>query len=154
MPALLLSLSASACGAALSALVVNRFLASEDGWQQRLPLAVLAGLIAAPGGFDNASLVEFTLLGAFAGLAAIGLMRFLERHSEIDLGLAATLTAGGFLGTLVPALLGSSGFLFLGAFDALLPQALGLATALALALVAGTALGVSLRHIRVLRRAA
>ncbi len=151
MPALLLSLSASAAGAALGTLVVDRLSSPESGWQRRLPFSVLAGLIAAPGGFDQASLAELMLIGLFAGLAATGLMRFLERHSSVDLNLAATLAAGGFLGTLMPALLGSSGFLFLGSFDVILPQVLGLATTLILALVAGTAVALPLRHMRVFR---
>lgn len=152
MAVVLLSLSASAAGAALSVLVVDRLSSFGTAWGERLPFSVLAGLIAAPGGFGNVSLAELAVLGVVAGLAASALMRLLEQRSQIDLRLPAALVAGGFFGTLAPVLLSSGGFLFLGSSLGLLfPQLLGIGAALALAVVAGVALAWPLGHIRFFR---
>lgn len=152
LAALLLSLSASAAGAALSLLVVDRLLSSGNAWRERLPFAVLAGLVAAPGGFESASLSEFVVLGIVVGLIASAFMRLLDQRSTIDLRLPAALVAGGLLGTLAPVLLSSGGFIFLGlSLNLLLPQFLGIGAALALAVVSGVALAWPLGRIHFFR---
>lgn len=151
LPVMLLSLSAAAAGAALGVLVVDRSLSTGNAWQGRLPFVVLAGMVAAPGGFENASPAALAVLGLLSGVTAIGVMRLLDRRSRADLSLGVALAVGGIWGTLIPALFGSAGFLFLRSFEPLLPQMLGLGTVVAIALVTGYALAVPLRRISLLR---
>lgn len=148
---LLLALSAAAGGAALGVLVVDGATAPSLHWQNRLPFAVLAGVVAAPVGAQEASFIELAALGAITGVSASLLMRYFDKRSTTDVRLAVALLAGGLFGAFGPALFGSGGFLFVRSFDVLTPQLPGIGAALLLGLLAGRVLALAVKMVPFLR---
>jgi Amt family ammonium transporter len=143
-PSVLLGLAAGSSGAAFSVLILGGVLASSRHWLGSLPLAILAGVVAAPGGLPTASLTELFLLGALAGVFAnLSASRLADRFGS-NSTLAAVLLSGGLLGTLAPALFGASGFFSTLSVALLVPQLQGIGAALLLALIAGRAFAWSI----------
>ena len=151
LPVLLLAASMTVAAAAMSVLLFDGLFSSGPRWHQRIPGAALAGLVAAPGAYADASTGELLLLGALAGLSYTLLMRPLSKRRGAGIELAATLAAGGLWGTLAPALFGPDGLLFVRSIDHILPQLLGLGAVLVLAVAAGRLLAWPARHIALLR---
>ena len=148
---LLLGLGGAAGGAALGVLLVDGATTQSRQWQNRLPFAVLAGIVTAPVGAQEATFIEVAGLGALAGVSASLLMRFLDTRSSADLRLTSALLVGGISGTMGPAMFGSTGFLFVRSIDVLVPQLQGMGAALLLGLVAGRALAWPIGSTRFLR---
>jgi Amt family ammonium transporter len=150
LSAISLSLAVSTGGAALGVFLLEGVATQTHQWKQRLPFAVLAGIVAAPVGVQQATFVEIAVLGAVTGICASLLMRFFESRSMTDTNLASALLVGGIFGTLAPVIIGPTGFLFIYAINDLAPQFLGMGAALLLGLVAGRALAWPIASTRVL----
>jgi ammonia channel protein AmtB len=150
LPDMLLAGAISLAAGAWSALALESMFSTQPRWH-RVPGAALAGLVASPGVFSQATTAELVVLGILAGLSYLLLMRILSRRFANGIELAAMLAAGGFWGTMAPALLGADGFFSVGTVAVVLPQLLGLGVALVLAGAAGRALALATLRIDLLR---
>lgn len=158
LPILSLSLAGVGGGAAFGILLVIGLLLTigaatrTQRWLNRLPFAVLAGVVAVPVDPQGTSFVELIAIGALAGLFAALLMRFFDTRSTTDVRLASALLVGGIFGSLGSVIFGPAGLLFLNAIDVLAPQLQGMGVALILGLVVGRLLALAICSTRFLRK--
>lgn len=136
---LLFAMFTGTIGAGVAVVLIDRFLSSESYWRLRLASVALTGLVASSGVYSIATGKELILIGIVAGglhtLAAHRIRRYLGSGIE----LCSSFAVGGLVGTLGAVLLSPD-------VDQILPQLLGFASALVLAIVAGRLIALPARN--------
>lgn len=109
---------------------------SDGRWVRRLAAAALAGGIAGPAASIGAPLLHCMLIGALAAGLFVALMEARADPDGVTVP-ACAVAAGGLAATLAPALVGPSGLVTRGTFEAFLSQGYGLIAFVVVSLVAG-----------------
>ncbi len=147
VPWLAMASAVAASGAAVAVALVGLLRADERSWEQRLPGGLLAGVLAASAAYALAGLLPMLVLGMVTGAVHALSSSAVRRRLGPGADLALAFAVGGISGALAPGLFGPEGLLAAGVLAGLITQALGLAVALVLAVVAGTLVARALRAL-------
>lgn len=138
--------SATAAVGAVSALILGALLRTDlRAWEQRLPGALLVGVLSVSLVYAQAHLLALLLLGGLAGVLYRLCTLLIWRRFGDGADLALVFAVGGSVSVLAPGFLGPEGVFAAGVFEPLMIQLLGLAVTLMLAMLAGGLLGRLLR---------